>query len=105
MSSILGLLAVLALLLAATVSVFWPLLATRRARHRVHGDLALALARDAKLGEIQDLELDYQLGKLSSTDYEQLNVALRAEAVEIMRRLDATTAGNGNGGAPDGAAT
>jgi hypothetical protein len=94
----LGLAAVLLLLVAATASVFWPLRAARKGAASAHGDLALQIARDAKLGELHDLELDYRLGKLSSDDYEQLNEALRTEAVEILRQIDSEPAnGNGNG--------
>jgi hypothetical protein len=91
-----GLVAVLLLLIVATASVFWPLYVARQGAPRGHGDLALQVARDAKLGEIHDLELDYRLGKLSREDYQQLNQALRNEAVEIMRQIDAEAA-NGRG--------
>ena len=48
----------------------------------------LEAARDAKYREIRDAELDHRTGKLSDQDYEALDRALRAEAVEILRRLD-----------------
>ena len=50
----------------------------------------LEAARDAKYREIRDAELDYRTGKLSDSDYEAVDQALRAEAVEILHRLDAT---------------
>ena len=50
---------------------------------------ALEAAREAKYREIRDAELDYRTGKLSREDYEAIDGALRAEAVEILRRLDA----------------
>jgi len=49
----------------------------------------LEVAREAKYREIRDTELDYRTGKLSTEDYDAVNGALRAEAVEILDRLDA----------------
>ena len=51
----------------------------------------LEAAREAKYREIRDAELDHQTGKLSDADYDLLDGALRAEAVEIMRALDRAT--------------
>ena len=51
----------------------------------------LEAARDAKYREIRDAELDYRTGKLSERDWRGLDRALRAEAVEILRRLDDIT--------------
>jgi flagellar biosynthesis/type III secretory pathway M-ring protein FliF/YscJ len=48
----------------------------------------LEAARDAKYREIRDAELDYRTGKLSESDWRGADRALRAEAVEILRRLD-----------------
>jgi hypothetical protein len=48
----------------------------------------LEAARDAKYHEIRDAELDLRTGKLSDEDYEAVDSALRAEAVEIMHALD-----------------
>ena len=48
----------------------------------------LEAARDAKYREIRDAELDYRTGKLSEADWRELDRGLRAEAVEILRRLD-----------------
>ncbi len=48
----------------------------------------LEAAREAKYREIRDAELDYRTGKLSHADYEEVNGALRAEAVEILDRLE-----------------
>jgi hypothetical protein len=49
----------------------------------------LEAAREAKYREIRDAELDYRTGKLSREDYEAIDGALRAEAVEILNRLQA----------------
>ena len=48
----------------------------------------LEAARDAKYREIRDAELDHRTGKLSEADWRAADRALRAEAVEILRRLD-----------------
>jgi hypothetical protein len=48
----------------------------------------LEAARDAKYREIRDAELDHRTGKLSDADWRAQDRALRAEAVEILRRLD-----------------
>ena len=49
----------------------------------------LEAAREAKYREIRDAELDHRMGKLSLADWRAQDRALRAEAVEILRRLDA----------------
>jgi uncharacterized membrane protein YccC len=49
----------------------------------------LEAARDAKYSEIRDTELDFRTGKLSDEDFRALDRQLRAEAVEILRSLDA----------------
>jgi hypothetical protein len=51
--------------------------------------LELEAARDAKYREIRDAELDHQTGKLSDADFEAINRTLRAEAIAILRGLDA----------------
>jgi len=48
----------------------------------------LEVAREAKYREIRDAELDYRTGKLSREDYEAVDGALRAEAIEILDRLE-----------------
>jgi hypothetical protein len=48
----------------------------------------LEAARDAKYREIRDAELDHRTGKLSEADWRAMDRGLRAEAVEILRRLD-----------------
>jgi hypothetical protein len=49
----------------------------------------LEAAREAKYREIRDTELDYRTGKLSQKDYAAVDGTLRAEAVEILDRLQA----------------
>jgi hypothetical protein len=48
----------------------------------------LEAAREAKYREIRDAELDYRTGKLSEADWKRLDRELRAEAIDILRRLD-----------------
>jgi flagellar biosynthesis/type III secretory pathway M-ring protein FliF/YscJ len=48
----------------------------------------LEAAREAKYREIRDAELDYRTGKLSREDYEAIDATLRAEAIEILNRLE-----------------
>jgi type II secretory pathway component PulM len=52
----------------------------------------LEAARDAKYAEIRDAELDFRTGKLSEADWRMLDRQLRAEAVEVLHRLDAADA-------------
>jgi len=51
----------------------------------------LEAARDAKYREIRDAELDHRTGKLSEADWRTIDRTLRAEAIEILRRLDDVT--------------
>ena len=48
----------------------------------------LEAAKEAKYREIRDAELDYKTGKLSDHDWRSLDRTLRAEAVELLKRLD-----------------
>jgi hypothetical protein len=48
----------------------------------------LEAAKEAKFRELRDAELDYRTGKLSREDWRALDSALRAEAIELLRRLD-----------------
>jgi hypothetical protein len=52
--------------------------------------MELEAERDAKLREIRDAELDWRTGKLTEADWQQLDAALRADAAEILKKLDAT---------------
>ena len=49
----------------------------------------LEAAKEAKYREIRDAELDFRTGKLSEPDWRALDRELRAEAMELLRRLDA----------------
>ncbi|HEU4978111.1 MAG TPA: hypothetical protein VFT42_04395 [Solirubrobacteraceae bacterium] len=87
-------LAVMAVLLAAVAIIAPPGLpwrARRRAADALDdGDLpALEAEKEAKYREIRDAELDFRTGKLSREDHHALDRALRAEAIELLQRLDA----------------
>ena len=69
----------------------------RAARRPVDADATaevaeLEAARDHKYREIRDAELDLRTGKLSEADHAAIDRSLRAEAVEILHRLDQTRA-------------
>jgi len=62
---------------------------TRRARTETADELAsLEAAREAKYREIREADLDHRTGKLSDADFEAIDTALRAEAIEILRAID-----------------
>ena len=50
---------------------------------------ALEAAKEAKYREIRDAELDYRMGKLSVEDWRAADRELRAQAIEILREMDA----------------
>jgi hypothetical protein len=49
----------------------------------------LEAAKEAKYREIKDAELDFRMGKLSEDDWRALDTELRAQAIDILRELDA----------------
>jgi hypothetical protein len=49
----------------------------------------LEARKQAKYREIRDTELDHAQGKLSDEEFEQQDAELRAEAVEILKEIDA----------------
>ena len=81
---------VLVVLAIALYVITGPLLSARRASQVASDDVrALEAARDAKLQEIRDAEMDLRTGKLSDEDYAAIDRTLRTEAVGILERLDA----------------
>ena len=50
---------------------------------------ALEAAKEAKYREIRDAELDFRMGKLSEADYRTTDRELRAQAIAILKRIDA----------------
>lgn len=87
-----ALLAVVVLLALVIVLVGTPLrrgiaeAADERERRDVE---ALEEAKRAKYREIRELEMDFRTGKLTRDDFRVQDRARRAEAVELLRRLDA----------------
>src|SRR3954447_2144590 len=49
----------------------------------------LEAAKEARYREIREAEMDYRTGKLSEADWKAIDRQLRAEAVELLRQLDA----------------
>jgi hypothetical protein len=80
---------VTAVLFLVVLFVSAPLRRARRPDSGLASDFAeLEAAREAKYREIRDAELDHRTGKLSDSDYQALDGALRAEAIDILRRID-----------------
>jgi hypothetical protein len=48
----------------------------------------LEAAKEAKYREIRDAELDFRTGKMSEADWRAVDRELRAEAIELLHRLD-----------------
>jgi hypothetical protein len=91
-SLVIAILAV-ALLAGVIVLVSAPLRTARRRADLPTTELVeVEAAREAKYTEIRDAELDYRTGKLSREDYESVAGALRAEALELLNRLEALQA-------------
>lgn len=85
----LELLVVLAVMAAVVLVVSAPLRRQRAARAAQNDEKSeLEAAREAKLREIRDAELDHRTGKLSDADFAAVDGTLRAEAIEILRALD-----------------
>jgi hypothetical protein len=81
---------VIALLAAVVWIISAPLRAGATATDESEGALRadLEAAKEAKYGEIREAELDRRTGKLSAEDWRVVDRELRAEAVDILRRLD-----------------
>jgi type II secretory pathway component PulM len=84
-----GYLIVLVVLVAVFMLITGPLRSSRHGRSDVGVTVAdLQAARDSKYQEIRDAEMDMRTGKLSDDDYAAMDQSLRAEAIEILNRLD-----------------
>src|ERR1700742_755114 len=80
---------VLVVLAIALYVISGPLLSARRASAIASDDVrALEAARDSKLQEIRDAEMDMRTGQLSDEDHRAIDGSLRSEAVQILERLD-----------------
>jgi hypothetical protein len=78
-----------ALLALVVLVVSAPLRAAEGLARPVSDSHELESERDAKYREIRDAELDFRTGKLSPEDYAAVDAQLRAEALEILDRLEA----------------
>jgi hypothetical protein len=83
------------LALVIVVLVAWFVTAPIRNREQVESDdpaiaeLAdLEARKQAKYREIRDAEADRASGKLTEEDYRRLDRELRAEAIDILKRID-----------------
>jgi len=82
---------VIAVLAVAVLVISGPLRGSRGAEPRVPGSperAELEAAKEAKYRQIREAELDHRTGKLSEEDWRALDTELRAEAIELLRRLD-----------------
>jgi hypothetical protein len=89
---VLSIVLVLAAACAAAYVLAGPLRAGRfEAQDAAHvAQLAdLETAKEARYREIREAEMDFRTGKLSEADYKEIDRQLRAEAIELLRRLDA----------------
>ena len=84
---------VMAILAGLVLFLSGPLRRAAPAEDEPGGDrlAELEAAREAKYRELRDADLDHRTGKLSDDDYAELDQGLRAEAIEIMRRIDRAT--------------
>lgn len=83
------------LVLAAVGLTVWVVSAPLRGQRQERDDGALQarvtdleLAKEARYREIREAEMDFRTGKLSEADWRAIDRQLRAEAVELLRRLD-----------------
>jgi type II secretory pathway component PulM len=84
-----GYLIILIVLAVVFTLITGPLRAARHDRSDRGVTVAdLQAARDAKYQEIRDAEMDMRTDKLSDEDYASIDRTLRAEAIEILHRLD-----------------
>ena len=83
-------LALLVLIAIATLFVVAPLRRDDEAVEAADDRRAeLEAAKEAKYREIRDAELDFRMGKVSEADHRATDRELRAQAIEILERLDA----------------
>jgi hypothetical protein len=96
---------VLAVIVLAGIVAFVVLKPLRSAEKQERAEetrrAALEAAKEAKYREIRDAELDYRMGKVSEEDWRETDRELRAQAMAILRDLDAAEGRrNGDGASP-----
>jgi len=85
-------------LLAIVIVVIVGAFVTAPLRRRASGDVDTTEAeladldarKRAKYREIRDAEADRAAGKLTDEDFRRLDMELRGEAIEILKRIDRT---------------
>jgi flagellar biosynthesis/type III secretory pathway M-ring protein FliF/YscJ len=87
-------LALVILIFLVALFVTAPLRRDERADETAASDrrAELEAAKEAKYREIRDAELDYRMGKVSEADHRATDRELRAQAIDILERLDALEA-------------
>src|SRR3954465_10580560 len=82
---------------AVTVAIVPAPLQGRRQERAESADAAriadLEAAKEARYREIREVEMDFRTGKLSEADWRAIGRDLRAEAMDVLRQLDALGAG------------
>ena len=83
----------IALALIALVAAFVTVPLRRRAEapapDAVEAERAeLEALKETRYREIRDAEADHAAGKLTDSDFERLDRELRADAIEVLKRLD-----------------
>jgi len=76
----------------AAVVVGRPLMAGRAERADAEHEARVAdleAAKAARYREIREAEMDFRTGKLSEADWKAIDRDLRAEAMDVLHRLDA----------------
>lgn len=61
----------------------------------------LLFRRDALLAALHDLQLDLEMGKISREDFDRLNAHYRAEAAQVLKKLDELQEGRPEGSPAD----
>jgi hypothetical protein len=80
---------VVAVVAAVVLLIAAPLRARGEADAPATGQrIDLEAAKEDKYREIRDAELDHRTGKLSREDWERMDAGLRAEALELLQRLE-----------------
>jgi len=79
------------LIIAVLAFIAYPLFNTTRAPIAATSNEmdTLVAQRDAAYDAIRDLDLDFQMGKLSQDDYAPLRDKYRARAAQILQQIDA----------------
>lgn len=97
---------ILALVLAVTLIIGYPLVNPARYRDLTASGRTSARyndlcdARENIFETLRDLQFEYATGKLSTADYQQLDARYQAQAAEALRQIDALQPQTQNARAP-----